>query len=220
MNRSLKAVTAILLSAIPILSIELGLEVKGGLNISIQKGTYVENVNSPDSEEPLYRFSGGVALPISLMNSFVIQPELLYSAKGYKAEMLYRKKIGELVYTEKAPAEYKLDYLEIPILVKYNISDGFISPNIYAGPAFSFLINTEYTVEEPITEYEDLSLKSFDFGVAVGAGVNFNLLKGYIITDFRYTFGMLNVCDTPEGGFEYQAQNGAFTALIGYGFNF
>lgn len=220
MKTYLQTAAALILSTTPIISAELGMEIKGGMNISIQRGTYVNSINEKDSEEPLYGVCAGVALPISLMNSFTIQPEILYSAKGYKGEKLHFEKVGNVLIKSSGAAEFKLDYLDLPVLIKYNLTETVIRPNIYAGPVFSFLLNNEYTTENPADKSGDLRIKSFDFGAAVGAGVNFHLSKGYIVTDFRYTFGMMDVCDTPEGGFEYQAQNGAFTALLGYGFMF
>lgn len=220
MKRFLQAAAVLICTAVPLLSAELGVEIKGGMNISIQRGTYVNSVNEKESEEPLYGFCGGAALPISFVNNFTIQPEILYSMKGYKGEKLHFEKEGEVWVKSSGDTEYTLNYLDVPVLVKYRITDGILSPNIYAGPVFSFLLTNEYSSENPLDKTGSLRMKSFDFGAAAGLGVNFHLPKGYIITDFRYTFGMLNVCDTPDGGFEYQAQNGAFTALLGYGIPF
>ncbi|MBN2572122.1 MAG: PorT family protein [Ignavibacteriales bacterium] len=67
-----------------------------------------------------------------IFGDFSTQTEFTYSMKG----MTYLG--GGINYT------WKLDFFEIPVLLKYNIPlKGNVTPNIFVGPTVSFALNTQ-----------------------------------------------------------------------------
>lgn len=108
--------------------------------------------------------------------------------------------------------EQKLEYFEVPLVVKYDLLTGNIRPYIQLGGYGAFLINANKTVEvsgldlasggensftnEPvIVGAKDLFAKS-NWGLIGGAGVNYSVGNVLINFDVMYRYGMSNITST------------------------
>mgnify|MGYP003576305024 FL=1 len=142
--------------------------VKGGLNLSTVVGGDV------DDTKTLVGFHVGGFAEINIVEKFFIQPELLFSAQGTKVDGGFG---GDV--------DFKLNYLNIPVLAKYYIVDNKFS--VEAGPQLGVLLSAK-------AEDEDIKdvTRSVDFGFNIGAGYNFtdNLAVG-----LRYTIGLSPLTD-------------------------
>jgi opacity protein-like surface antigen len=190
--------------------------VKAGLNLANHYGSGTD----ADSEFGEHKFKagvvGGVFMSYALSPQFSVQPEILYSMKGYKWEGTG----GEAGYTEKG----KFNYLEVPVLFKYNVpTEGTTSPNLFVGPAVAFLmsakIDWDYDTESGTVDWKD-STKSVDFGVAFGGGVDFAMGEGTVTFDVRYTLGLSKLPDLaePDPDFDDKIKNKAWSFMFGYVF--
>jgi hypothetical protein len=101
--------------------------------------------------------------------------------------------------------EFNLDYVNVPLLVKYYVAQGL---NIQAGPQFGVLVNdeTQTVIGEVIN---DIATNDFDISGVIGAGYDFPF--GVRVSG-RYSFG-LN--DVPESG---SGKNSVVTLAVGYSF--
>jgi hypothetical protein len=66
-------------------------------------------------------------------------------------------------------------------------------------------------------------VKSFDYGVILGAGAYINMFSGKFILEFRSQWGLRNIMNIPEGYIKLYSEkdninNFAFTVMMGYGF--
>jgi hypothetical protein len=113
---------------------QVGLGIKGGLNIANVSGTDV-----PPGSKTLTGFAAGGYLEISLPLLFTIQPEILYSQKGFTYD--------ENVFGTNVKVTAKLNYLEIPVLVKYSFPVPVVKPSLYAGPAMGILLGAKVKAE-------------------------------------------------------------------------
>jgi hypothetical protein len=214
-------------------AVEMSLGLKGGLNLAKPWG--IDKEKSLINEDDLKMKPGlviGGACEIKLHEMFSIQPEVLFSVKGMKME-------GEMEFlglTFDYAQEVNINYLEIPILFKLNIPAGAVVPNFYVGPDFAFRIGVGGWVEED-GEKEDLtdedideikeSTNVFDFGMAVGGGINFAAGPGSFVVDVRYTMGFMKIYklsdEMEESGVSDDnlppEKNGALSFMIGYMFN-
>jgi len=183
--------------------------IKAGVNIAGHTGD-----DTDDNHESRTAFVGGGFLTYALTPALAIQPELLYSMKGYKWEEEGWKETG------------KFDYLEIPVLLKYMIPmDGVVQPNLFAGVAPAFLLSAEVEVDYDetmlamlhATETVDVKdeAKSIDFGLVFGGGVDLALGEGSLMFDVRYTMGLTSIDDTDD---DWDIKNKAITLMVGYGF--
>lgn len=142
------------------------------------------------------------------LGMFDIQPELLYSMKGAKLK-------GGI------EVDHKYNYLEIPILVKYNLPfPGALKPNLYTGPSFSILMSAKANAGDGDADIKDY-LKSVDYSIIFGAGVMMDM-QAYVLTfDARYNLGLTDVNDsiTDIYGDNPEIKNSVIMLMAGIGFN-
>ncbi|MDH7445827.1 porin family protein [Aquimarina sp. 2201CG14-23] len=140
--------------------------IKGGVNFA--------NIDSRFDTDARTGFHIGAVATVGIGSKFAIQPEVLYSAQGTD--------------------DLKVDYINVPILVKYKFLK-FLS--FEAGPQFGIAVNDDYEIGEPET---------FDLSAAVGAGVKF----GKFFSQLRYNYGFTDVRDGVG------SQNRTFQLSVGY----
>lgn len=136
-----------------------------------------DNVN-PDSRTGLmigsyFRYN----IPFSPLS---IQPEVLYSQKGF----------------ESGNATLKLDYLEIPVLAKYYFAPGRITPHIIAGPYVGFVVNNELSGNGITLVVNDAQT---DYGGVVGVGADMLLGLTKLNLGVRYSFGLRDSVSGTQG---------------------
>src|SRR5690606_29520963 len=137
----------------------------------------------------------GLFVTFHLTNTFGIQPEALYSQRGAS--------LGE---GEGFEATIKMDYIEIPVLLRFGIPVvGPIQPFFLAGPSFGFQskcvigaegegvsasVNCDQFDEDPEAS---LDTKSFDLSGVLGAGLDFRLGGTTLMVGARYQHGFTDV---------------------------
>jgi hypothetical protein len=159
------------------------LGVEAGANFSNFVGS---GAPSGDLNSNKLGFVGGGYLCLNFGTSFGIRPELLYEQKGNQIS-------GTTTTSE-------LDYVEVPVLLKFGLGTPLFNPSILLGPSFSW--NT-------LASGNGVSnVNSSDAGLVGGLELDFSkfLISG------RYELGL----DSVKSG--SNVQNGTFTFLIGYNF--
>ena len=163
-------------------------------------------------------------IQVSMVNNFriggifSIQPELVFSQKGYR-------------YKEDAP-EYNTfvsNYLELPVMMEVGIPLGN-SVQLFAdlGPNVSYLLSAREKVfdlhtNQFSTQEVDFSLRDelerLDFGVNLGGGFSFRFRRSKITFDARYNIGFNDIMevDSPQAAFEL-AKNRVTNFAIGYSY--
>jgi hypothetical protein len=151
---------------------------KGGVNISSIYDTQAEDL----SETYKVGFVGGFFFSIPLGAVFGIQPEVLYSKKGYSGE-------GNIT-TSTFRYTRNFDYIDVPIQLQIKPSE---SVTILAGPMFSWLLNKRFTFKdgsvsvEEQTALRNSNIRKNTFGVAGGLDLNLYpiVLSGRVGFDLR-----------------------------------
>jgi len=164
---------------------------KGGVNLS--------NMNSDNFADNSIRtgFHLGLLAEFPLGNRFSLQPEILYSTQGTEAEVI-------LLGSSPRQTEYKLDYIQVPVLVKIFLIK---SLSIEAGPSFNFLVNEKIDGEE--TDFGS----SFEFGGALGASYKF---RGGFFGSARYIYGFTDAFDREN--YDDNINNNGFQLGVGFMF--
>lgn len=168
--------------------------VKGGVNFS---NMYTEDV---DDNNVLTSFNVGVFASLPITSFIAIQPELLYSRKG--AELTYDNVFAA------GKAQFKLNYIELPILVKANLTENL---NIHVGPYFAYLVDAQiknisnsgsYDFED---NYNNDDFNKFDAGLSAGIGLDFDTIG----IGARYNYGLTTVGkERTVGGTTYTIPDG------------
>lgn len=166
-----------------------------GIKLGIKAGINMSNFNG-DLEDNAMRYGLhiGVVSEIILSDQFSFQPELLYSAQGYKNE------------TPGAFSKDKFDYVNVPLMIKYYAADKF---SIEAGPQVGFLVNSIRRNNDGNTDIDDQNV--VDFGINAGVGYE---LKNGIFFQGRYNLGITNVNGGP-GADAFKYTNSVFQLSVG-----
>ncbi len=176
---------------------QVGIGIKGGVNFANVSGADA----APNSKTKTGFVAGGY-LTISLPMLFTIQPEVLYSQKGFTAD--------ETIFGTSVKVTGSLNYLEIPVLVKYSFPVPVVKPSLYAGPAMGILLSAkakgEASGQSQETDIKDQTT-STDWGLVLGASANIAI----ITVDVRYTLG-LTTLDKTGSSKDY---NRVFAIMVG-----
>jgi len=153
--------------------------VKGGLNVS---NLYVDDV---DDENARFGFNLGFYGQILSSDVFAIQPELLFSTKGSKLEY------GGGLFDQTV--KYNLSYLDLPVLAVFKLGD---DAEIHVGPYVGYLLGASISHDgdlgSGVDEIDKDHLKSFDYGLSGGFGLNFGSLQ----VGARYNYGLAELADS------------------------
>lgn len=171
--------------------------IKAGLNMSMLTGSKDQIISSNNG------FFGGAILEYKILGKMAIQPELLFSAQGAKLES------KDLTFS----ITRKMDYLILPIMVKYYIKSGLF---VEAGPQAGFLISANQDVENRITNIstsEDIKEATKDLDMAANVGIGYELLDK-VVAQVRYCIGITNTSDLQNTNIK----NGVFQLSVGYKF--
>jgi hypothetical protein len=103
--------------------------------------------------------------------------------------------------------------IEVPVLLRLGLGVLPFSPYILAGPAFAFEIDCDVEQADVSVACDDGTRKEFDFGLAGGAGIEFGLGPGSVLLEGRYTHGLTNLNDDPDGP---EIKNRSFGVFGGY----
>lgn len=155
-----------------------GFGIKGGVNFT---NLYTDDVNDNNM---LTSFNVGVFATLPLTSNLAIQPEVNFSRKG--AELVYDNLFAS------GTAKFKLNYIEVPVLLKINITDNF---NIHAGPYLAYLINAQVTNESSggsfdfEENFDNDDFEKFDYGLSGGLGFDFTSIS----IGARYNYGLATI---------------------------
>ena len=182
--------------------------VMAGVNLAKIGG---DDITSADNRTGLL---GGVFVTFHITNSFGIQPELLYSQKGFSDNS-----------DPDFDATFKLDYIDVPVLLRYDIPVvGPIRPFFVAGPAFglqmkcavaasgqgvSASVDCDRIGEESEVQFEK---KTFDMSGVLGAGLDFRLGGTTLMVGARYEHGFSDVVE------DASVRNRTWSIVAGLGF--
>ncbi len=168
--------------------------IKGGLTLASISGDDTDDLDSSMG----FMVGGFAAIPLSPAIS--IMPEVYYAQKGAKFD------------AEGTDVDVNLDYIDIPILLKYSIVGDGATPYFLFGPSIGFNTTAEIAAED---ESEDLGdfVSSTDIGLVFGVGVD---IQKFLI-EVRYDLGLSNIWDVDDAD-SISNNNAVFGFLVGYTF--
>ena len=197
MKKSIKHIVLAVFSIIIFNSITFG-QIKyigGSFGFNLSKLNYKDDLQGYNFN---FRngFKGGLFAEYNLVDLFSIHSEINYSMRGTEYGVDETTLSGLTIPKHKFMQ--KLNYVEVPILVEYNLPINFIlKPKIFIGPEIAFLLNAkiEYVENDvSIKEIEeDDTFKSTEYGVVIGVGTDYNIFLGKFIFDVRYYYGLSNI---------------------------
>jgi hypothetical protein len=186
--------------------------IRAGISLGTATGSDAEV--SDGNKKMRFGFGFGGFMAFGVAKSLTLQPELLYLQKGVKYEQIG----GPIKVT------FKLDYLEIPVLLKFTpeLEKSKIAPALFVGPYLGLRMSAKEKVEATGGSLEgdvkDL-YNSTDFGMTFGGGLGYKMAKGEMFFDARYDLGLSKVQKADSDGYQSNVKSGTFMVLLGYKFN-
>ncbi|MDR6968581.1 hypothetical protein J2X31_002604 [Flavobacterium arsenatis] len=177
--------------------------VKAGINLS--------NVYDEEGDEFVadgkVGFAGGAFVSIPLGTFVGIQPEVLYSEKGFKSE-------GEGLFGENYKFTRTTSHLDIPVHLQIKPIENF---SILVGPQFSYLLSTKNEFNGFSAEQEeDINDDNYKKGIwGLSAGVDFTV-ENFILSARAAWDLSKSDKDGDESSLRYKNQIIQFT--VGYTF--
>ena len=179
-------VAAVLLTMPFALAAQASLTIKGGVSFATLSN------KQPDFETRT-GFAAGIGLELGF-GLFRLAPELLYVQKGVNGD------------GSPSSTAVKLDYAEIPILLKVSLPVPSLQPFAYAGPSVGLRLSCK---TDEIDCPAD-AIKDRDYGVVLGAGIK---LGGKLSVEGRYNWGVSGLSDLTSG---LDSKTRTFLVLVGY----
>lgn len=176
MKRIILAVTAMVV-------VMFTAQAQGGFKVGIKAGANLNMIDGQAFSETfdLTYHLGGFA-EINVNKKWGIQPELLWNQTSGKTSSF--KTLYATVANPTGSENIKLNYLSIPVLLRYNIGSML---TLNAGPQFGILIKDDNT----LLKNGQSAFKSGDFSMVGGVQLNFTFLRIY----GRYNIGLMNIND-------------------------
>jgi hypothetical protein len=172
----------------------------------VKAGASFTSITGSNSDAAKYKFgfNGGVVANFGLNDMVSIQPEILYSNKGYKIKYLQDN------------TRVALNYIDVPVLVK--VATGATGLFFELGPQVGFRLTADVKDSNASVSFKD-NTHTVDFGYAAGLG--FQAESGPII-GLRYNGGITNIGKNSFfSGLPVTAtdsKNSAFQLYIGFMF--
>jgi len=142
------------------------------------------------SEKSKIGFHAGVIAEFSFGESFALQPGVLFSQKG-------------AVSKDNSDDQLALNYIDIPITLKYKIAAGNMKIYIGAGPVISYAIGGKWKSAAGDTDVKFGSsdtddFKPLDLGLGLGAGLEISSFQ----IGVNYNLGLSNI--SPQSGTSFK----------------
>ena len=184
--RTRAIIAAALLAAPLALPAQASLTIKGGVSFATLSN------KEPDFDTRT-GFAAGIGLDLGF-GIFRLSPELLYVQKGVNGD------------GSPSSTAVKLDYAEIPVLLKVSLPIPSVQPFVYAGPSIALRLSCK-------TDEVDCSsdtIKDRDYGAVLGAGIK---LGGKLSVEGRYNWGLSDLNKLTSG---VDSKTRTFLVLVGY----
>ncbi|MGH7495503.1 MAG: outer membrane beta-barrel protein [bacterium] len=180
---------------------QVRLGVIGGLNLA---NISFDPTLDPNTSRSTAFGAGGV-LQFRLAENLALQLEPMYLQKGARQEGSFSDTEFDSSLSFKVDVKAKLNYLELPVMLKLAIGTGSTRPYVMAGPTIGFRLSAKYAgsvsgpgFNQEIDEDFKDQTKSMDFGLGFGAGVSFPAGRNTIFVQGRYALGLANINADPE----------------------
>lgn len=182
MKHIILIISLLILSA-GMLSAQSTVGLRGGINLANFSG---DDVSANSDNKP--GVNAGVIIQIVLSESFLLQPEVLYSQRGAQSKTT-------IAGIETESYTY-LNYAELPIMFKYNFDLNGLLLQPYIGPDLRYLIDAKQKTKVSVgsssstsnTDLEDINAIDYGFNAGLDLVIGRNLVLGA-----RYSLGLRNI---------------------------
>jgi hypothetical protein len=145
--------------------------------------------------KPIIGFSSGLSADLNLTDFFSIVTGLSFERKGSQA--FYQVIDDQGTPLSIAPANSYLDYLAIPVLLRFNLGKN-VKFYFNVGAYLGYLFNQSYVNKDKLlpstTNFMTPTYRNFDTGFSSGIGIKLPMKKRfYFSMEIRNNLGLYNI---------------------------
>jgi len=186
----------------------VSLKAEGGIKAGIELSKIAKLSEIPgETFKTLLGFRGGLFYNFEITKGFLFQPEVYFVQKGMKYD----------IDATSAVYKTKLNYVEIPLLLKYQLAQGEFVPSIFVGPYGAFRISAKSVDNTGTSTDIKNDIKSFDYGLTGGFEFAYKMGEtSKLLLDLRYNFGLGKVSSSTTT--TNTGKNRGVSAMVGVSF--
>ncbi len=187
------------------------------ISFGIKTGVQSANVKVPGfindlsvlpNFKPITTINTGIVSEISFNKNFAVQPELVYTQKGFKIKEDFGLDLFNVPLPLGATALTKFNYVEMPLLAKVKFGNESVNFYMVAGPTFGYAFSgkldtrarvlVEIDLFETAIDLDAVGYERWEVGGMAGAGVSIGTGNGsQLFFDVRYSQGFTQPYDIP-----------------------
>jgi hypothetical protein len=198
--------------------------VRGGANWGFaSKPDFIDGLTS--ALRPSTGPTGAVFLDIPLSDRVSFRPEVAYVQKGVMVREGGTFNLFNVPITVGGKIAYQSQNLEVPLLIKVNLTDGPVQPYFIAGPSVGYALDGRIRTRGTgllSTKPFDINvpyggtLTRWDVGAVGGLGLSMEAGAGKIFVEGRYTHGFTRQIQVPI--VNVNVRNRGVALSVGYSF--
>ena len=202
------------------------------VNLGFSAGINSSKVSASDIAgfSPTFKSIDGTRIAalveFELTEKFSIQPEIAYTSRGFKIKEGLDLKLFGFDLPLGVEAVTKFKYVEVPLLAKYKFGNKAVKAYVIAGPSVGYATKgklktkASFIVDIPLKSSEinlqSSNIQRVDLSGVIGAGLDFNVGKGSLFLDARYTHGFSKMDNLSIADLAVHNRN--FGVSVGYKF--
>ena len=202
---------------------QISVGIKVGANIADSRvDGLIGNFAPEPTTFPGYTVGLTAELPVKGGLSF--RPELNYIQKGFTVSQSFDVDVLGIEMPLGAKARTRINYLELPLLLKYSVGSELAKAYFIAGPNVAYAVNAEL---RPVASLLiDINLprvninlnndiyQRWEISGVLGAGGEIKAGNGKLFADARYNLGFTNLLDNPL--VDLRINNQGYNVYAGY----
>jgi hypothetical protein len=146
-------------------------------------------------------FGGGIVAEVPLNDDLTLNGELHYTSKSF-SNTFQSMNPGETTPHATTTGLEKLNWISLPILAQYRITENRLNPFVTGGFSVDYLLSSSITGDEKRSKAQSIESQTFDVfpqrqkinvSLLVGAGIKFRIAGGYAVGEVKYGYGLSRV---------------------------
>jgi hypothetical protein len=206
--KTLLKTTAFIIALISTLTIQAQ-KISLGFKTGVQRANvvtpdFVQDVEFMPDFRTITATNFGLTSEIEFHPNFAIQPELLYTTKGFKVHENFDLELFDVPLPVGVTAASQFRYLELPLLAKAKVGNFYF----LAGPTFGYTLKgnletrarllVEVDLFDTKINLDQVGYERWEVGGMAGAGFSIPVFNGgQIFLDARYSQGFTQPYDIP-----------------------
>lgn len=172
-----------MLASLAMIAISVAVNAQGGFRLGIKGGLNLNQIEGQSFNNGFtYGYHLGGFAEIDFTKKFGLQPEVLWNQSSTQVAAGFSSLYPTLTNPNTLNQNVTLNYLSIPILLRYNLGGMF---SVVAGPQVGILMNKD----QNLLQNGQKAFSDGDFSMVAGLQVNLKTLRLY----GRYNIGMKNI---------------------------